>query len=358
LKESSSVARLAGGGAVVVWTSGNSLMVQQLDQSGSAIGSPQIVGTVEAADAGVHSTFSVAGTAEGGWVVAWASSDNTMEFRKYDSSGRPTSGETSPYAGAFGQILSVDVQAFADTGIAIAWSARPVSASDTPRAYVQKFTGLANFTNLPGAQTDVHIVPLPNNEMLAAWIQASPDNTTFSIAIQRFDVMLKAIGTPEQLLQTQPLTGSGPADLAITSRADGTTLIAWAMGSTVSWQIVGADGAPGAGGNTSVDASMVVETIKAVPSASGFTLIAESTSASNRGTTGTINVFAIEAAGNLLSSSSLGQRTLWTVSPTTGDSCGPSPSGVAAGGGMDGRYVLAYESCTGQQSSQLQVLAP
>jgi hypothetical protein len=128
--------------------------------------------------------------------------------------------------------------------------------------------------------------------------------------------------------------------------------------SDVWWQMVDANGAPiGAVGSARIRLSDIVDMIEAVPSAAGFTLVVESTFAYSRGATATIVLVDIDSQGTWLGNTEIGPRTLSAVSPTTGAHCGTAPAGVAAAGGADGRYVLAYESCSGQDTAQVEVLA-
>jgi hypothetical protein len=66
-------------------------------------------------------------------------------------------------------------------------------------------------------------------------------------------------------------------------------------------------------------------------------------------------VLTLNASGALSDRIELGSRLLWSVNLTTGAACGPAAPGVVATGGLDGRYLLAYESCA--TGATLEVLA-
>ena len=84
------VSRLAGGGAVIAWVSGNSLVARQLDASGQPTGQQQSVAGLAQSDGG----FAVAGLTGGDWVIAWADQPTpcntarcTIQTRRFSATG-------------------------------------------------------------------------------------------------------------------------------------------------------------------------------------------------------------------------------------------------------------------------------
>jgi hypothetical protein len=245
----------------------------------------------------------------------------------------------------------------------IGWIASD-DAGAAPHAFVRRFGtdgspagARVSVGNSANEQLDLQFTALPDGSFLVAWAQRNAGGT-FDVLARRFDAALNPLGA-EQTLQASANSFTHMA-LAVASRPDGTTLVAWTPPSysDVWWQLLDAHGAPIGGlGSARIRLSDIVDTIDAVPSASGFTLVVESTLGYSRGANGTIVLVDVDATGVWLGNTEVGARTLRSVSPTTGAWCGTAPSGVAAAGGPDGRYMLAYESCSGQNLAQVEVLA-
>jgi hypothetical protein len=352
-KQAAASSRLTSGGAVVAWSNGSELVLQRIDATGNPVGSVQSVGTLAATDFQVNSNFAVAATADGGWVVAWASSEQMLQFRRYDSSGSPLGSATAVDPAAFAQVTTVQIESLAGGGFVIGWTAREGSTTAQTRGFLRLFTAegaaigdRSALSSSPGEQSSLALTVLPDGTFLAAWVQGDASGTLPLAVVRRFDAALNPLGseTTWGLLASPP---NAPSHVAAVSHANGTTLVAWGQNSDVHWQLVGTDGvAVGPIGSAAVQLSNIVDTIEVVPAASGFTVVVGSTFASNRTSTGSVTVLELDAAGVLSGRSELGTRPLWSANPFTGVGCGPAATGVAVTGGADGRYLLAYESCS------------
>jgi hypothetical protein len=357
-----SAARLAGGGSVVAWVSGTSVLVQRMDAGGNAVGAAQTVGAVLMGDFDVSTRQSVVATPDGGWLIAWISPDRTVLFRRYDASGAPGAEAARVDATAYTKAFSIQARALADGGFVVAWAA--AEGTNPSRAWLRRFsaagtalTDRLGVSNSAAPQSAVQITPLADGNFLGAWVQGNPDGTE-SLLARRLDSALNSAG-PEQVVQAAGL----PIDprihryslLGAASLSQGAALFAWAYydgpSLQVRWQLLDANGAPTIASASSASANItlnrLIDSVQAIPSATGFRIVAESNFAYSRGTNGYTTVLEIGAGGELLGNTET-PRILWTGSETTGAGCGgPNQPGVAAAGGEDGHYLLAYATCAG-----------
>jgi hypothetical protein len=360
-KRGTAVTRLAGGGAAVAWLTGDGLFVQRLDASGQPSGSAIEATTVTSPEGRNGARFSIAGTADGGWVLAWATSASPLQFRRYDASGAPLGDAVQVDAGASTGVSDVQVRALSDGSFVVAWSAGDAT---NRTALARKFSasgatlgGVVALSSAVGPHFDANVTALPNGTFLAAWLQGKgsqdgAQGTAATIGVRHLDAALNPVDAE------QSIAAFDASELSMVSLADGTTLVAWGslMDGVVHWQGLDNSGAPIL--STAYTAQFdpfqyLVDAIEVVPAAGGFTVVVESTLGWNRGQQGRIAVLAIDAAGTLTSRSDLGERTLALVSTTTATTCGWQSSGVAAAGGEDGRYVIAYDVCAAQGSQGL-----
>lgn len=356
-----SAARLTGGGSVVAWVEGTaSVQVQRLDAAGQPAGAAQTVGAVFTGDNDVSTRLSVVATADGGWLVAWVSADRTVLVRRYDASGAADAGATPVDGTAFTKVLGLQARGLADGGFVVAWVA--AEGAGPARAFLRRFgaagagvTDRLVVSDAAGPQTAVQITPMPDGQFLAAWVQGNPDGTE-SLLARRLDAVLKGVG-PEHVLQAAGLQPDprihrygllGAASLS--SRA---ALFAWAYydgpSLQVRWQLLDASGTPTipSTGTAQVDIplSRLLDSVEVIPAAAGFRIVAESTFANYRSTEAYTTLLEIGGAGELLGSTET-TRSLSSIAATTGAGCGgPGKPGVAASGGEDGHYLLAYATC-------------
>jgi hypothetical protein len=355
----SSAARLTGGGSVVAWAAGTSLLVQRLDADGHAVGAAQTAGTVLMGDSDVSTRLSVVATADGGWLLAWIAADHSVLFRRYDASGTPVADAASADATAYTKVLGIQARALADGGFVVAW----VGAEGTSpsRAYLRRFsaagsavTARTSASNSAGAQSALQITPMPDGSFLAAWVQSTPDGMETLLA-RRLDAALNAAG-PEQLLQP-----AGPQPSALFHRysllgaaslSQGAALFAWAYYDGSSFQVrsqlfdaLGIAIPSSSPATANLLADRFLDSLEVIPAGTGFRIVAEFNFATNRLNEAHTMILEIGRAGELLHSTE-SLRIMFSINPTTGFGCtGPPEPGVAAGGGEDGQYLLAYATC-------------
>jgi hypothetical protein len=364
-----SAARLTGGGSVVAWVSGTSVVVQRIDAEGHAVDAAQTVGAVLMGDYDVSTRHSVAATADGGWLIAWISPDRSVLFRRYDASGAAV-GDAAPVDGtAYTTAFTIQARALADGGFVVAWAA--AEGTSPSRAYLRRFsaagaalTDRLGVSNSAGAQSAVQITPLADGNFLGAWVQGNPDGTE-SLLARRLDAALNGAG-PEQVVQPAGAQMDPRIHryslLGATSVSQGAALFAWAYydgwSLQVRWQLVDALGTStipsSSSGSANIPLSRLLDSVQAIPAATGFRIVAESNFGYSRGSTGYTTLLEIGPSGELLGNTET-SRILWTGSETTGTRCGgPTQPGVAAAGGEDGHYLLAYATCAGLPPPPLQ----
>ena len=329
---------------MVAWRSGSALLAQQLDAAGNAVGSTQSVGTVAAGRA----NFSVAPLASGGWVVVWAGADQSLQARRYSQNAAPVEDATPDDAAVFAQVSSVQVKGLVDGGFVVAWSGQDGGG---PQVFARRFASggaaagdrmsLATAGNI---RSDVNILPLSDGGFFAAWVQANA--TAVNIVTRRLDADL------QPLAAERPLDASAQTlvfDAAATVLPNGRIALAWTQPGInnadpqVRWQLLDANGVPqGTPGQALF--LPVVDAVEAVPAATGFTVLVASSTAFSRGTNARITALPVNEDGVATSSTVVQERSLASVSATTGARTGPASPGFGAGGGPDGRYVMAYEN--------------
>ncbi|MBK6009191.1 hypothetical protein JJB11_24090 [Ramlibacter ginsenosidimutans] len=360
-KNLTSTARLTGGGSVVAWVAGTSLLVQPLDAEGDAVGAAQAAGTVLMGDPDVSTRLSVVATADGGWLLAWIAADHSVLFRRYAASGAPVAAAASADATAYTKTLGIQARALADGGFVVAWVAS--EGASPPRAHLRRFsaagtavTARVGLSNSAGAQAALQVTPMPDGNFLAAWVQRNPDGME-SVLARRLDAALDAAG-PEQLLQPAGLQPSGGLHryslLGAASLSRGAALFAWAYydggpSLQVRWQLFDALGTPATSSSSPASASFrndsFLDSVQVIPAATGFRIVAESNLTNYRTTEAYTTILEIGGAGELLDSTET-TRTLSLVNVVSGTGCsGPTQPGVAVGGGEDGHYLLAYAVC-------------
>lgn len=356
-----SAARLTGSGSVVAWVAESTVRLQRLDAQGRAAGGAQSVGAVLLGDADVSTRVSVAATADGGALVAWIAPDRTVLFRRYDAAAAPIAAATRVDAAAFTKVLGIQARGLADGGFVVAWVA--AEGAGPARAFLRRFdvagaavTDRLGVSDAVGAQTAVQVTPMPNGQFLAAWVQGNPDGTE-SLLARGLDAALHGAG-PEQVLQGPGLQAEPRIHryslLGAASLSQGAALFAWASYDArslqVRWQLLDAAGTPTIPSTRTAQVDIplnrFMDSVEVIPGAAGFRIVAESNFSNYRLIEGYTTLVEVDGAGELLRSTE-STRTLWNIGATTGAGCSaPGQPGVAASGGEDGHYLLAYATCT------------
>ena len=233
---------LADGGWLVSWVSngqdgeGYGVYMQRYDALGHAIGDETQVNTVTASQ---QSDQSIAGLADGGWVVTWESypqdGDGYGIFQqRYDSSGAAIGGETQVNTYAAGNQYLSSVTALSDGGWLVTWASAGSTGTDASSLSIQQqrydSDGIAvgNETQVntytTSDQTEPAVTTLADGGWLVTWQSYGADGDSYGIFQQRYDANGGAVGAETQV--NGYATGS-QADPVVTALADGGWVVAW-----------------------------------------------------------------------------------------------------------------------------------
>ncbi len=295
----------------------------------------------------------------------WVDANQQLQLRQYDAAG-PLAGSAAVLdTGSFTQVTGVQALARSDGGFVLAWSGRETTTG-VQAAFLRRFNAAGAgegsaiaVSSLAGEKSDLRISVRPDGTLLAAWVQGNADGSAFRVLARPFDAALNPLD-PVLVVGAEAPGDTRPIELSVSSDASGSTLVAWAVQSLgeVRWQVLsGGGGLIGAAGATSFPRNALIDTVEAVQGSGSFRVVVESTVGFSRGTNGFGTVLTVDAAGTLAARDELGQRALFTVSATTGATCGNAAAGIAATGGADGRYLLAYEACAAQGTAAVNLLA-
>jgi len=356
------VARLAGGGSAVAWISGHTLMAQVLDASGQRVGdATAIAGLFTQAP---QWPFAVGALAGGGFVVAWLDETHpeldmtqfgtpyTLQFARLGPQGELLQGSTQ-IGGLLGRFDPwLQVVGRADGGFVIASSTASMAVIQPLDAGAVFFdaqgqpTGQGLTVSQAGDDTQLNLVALADGSWLAAWV-GLVEGASGSVVRFRH---LAADGTP---LDAAPVAvpasaQAGALQLRAVLLADGDVALAWKSllngTTTLGWQQVQAGGSLLGTPGSLVEQRQVSGLALAPQAGPGFSLFYGVLNASNRGESAQVVDLTLDGQGALLAQGTLASRLLWTVSPTTGATTGPSGGSFGLGAGADGHFVLATEA--------------
>ena len=343
------VSRLSGGGAVIAWVSGKSLVARQLDASGQPTGQQQSVAGLAQSDGG----FAVAGLTGGDWVIAWADQTTpcntarcTIQTRRFSATGALGKDTTLVVPNGYATIdPHLQVKAMPDGGYVIAWSGLFTSVS---LASYQRFAADGSAMGDPvfvasnqqgDSDSKLKILPLVDGTIFAVWKrQGFGPTSTNRFFVRHFSAIGVGLGGETQL--TVP-PSDFPLDVTATLLANGNIGVAWATNgpSIVRWQVVDPNGNPvGAMGTLSWGPS--IDAIDSAAGPQGFLVFFQVSTDYNRGTNAQVTQLSIDNSGT----STVVNRSLFSVSPTTGAQTGPAGAGFSIAGASDGHYVAAFET--------------
>lgn len=357
------VARLRGGGSVVVWGSGPALMAQRADSSGAVVGSPIALGAASSQDIPYAS---VAATADGGFVVAVVVADSVpasdqdtvqaVQVRRFSADGT-LQFDVRVNDGHFNGVGSTPViRAAADGGFVVAWIAR--SAYKGPvAAYLQRLGPDGSRRGSPVAMATLPLVAqltpvlLADGSLLALSLQLDDgpaSDQRWAIHAQRFGADLTPLSGDTRLdVWTQ--VENFPFDAA--RLANGNVALAWVANAgpgvyRIQSTVLSTAGTPVAGIDSYEWPFSIwqVDHVGVAALGDGFGVAWEALEGYNRGTVGelwfqrhTADGATAEAPVKLTGLSTL------SVSPTTGASSHAWP-GFTIDGGADGHFVAGFQS--------------
>lgn len=338
------VARLAGGGSVVLWVEGQEIHGRRADAGGAFIGDEFVVNPGYGRALG---QMAVAPTADGGFVVAWVmetelpftqfSSVQTIQARRYDAAA--TLAWEARATGTFHSVSGIRIEPAGD-GFLLGWIARPfLTAPD--EAWLGRIAANGSQVGdqvpvaVPGGGADeaIGIAPLPNGNLVAVWRRRSLDTGVRTMFMRHFAGDLNPLA-PAVALPGAMATTAFPVDAE--GLPDGNVAIAW--GSTgqntrpfVSTAVFTPAGVPVSSVQSEVN-ELPVSDLGVVPLGAGYGVAWQVVRLGPAGNTASQFLWRLGPRGAPLAApEGLGTRTI-----------SADGSGADFAGGADGRVVLAY----------------
>lgn len=355
------VAGLDGGGAVVVWASGDELLAQRLDAAGARIGGPLRVNDHLPSDP--PGLFDVAALADGGFVVVWSAPTNfvitpggleyTVQSRRYSRAGESVAAGRVSQTDWHTMGSALSVAATPDGGHAVGWSAKPVRTAPL-FAYLQRFAADGSprgpevgISPIGADQQDVSLNALPNGNIVASWVQASAGAPpqTWSLYTRPFSVDSAPLGAPWQV-PTDSASAATALDHDAAALADGNVALAWqvetATGGAELRYLVTAPAGGAVGGLGRVAWDFPISGVETVAAGAGFVALWQTVRGWNRGVNVSLSSQVVAADGTaLLLTPEVDLRATSTVSPTTGLASNAG-TGFAASAVEGGQFVAAF----------------
>jgi len=252
-----SVAALADGGFVVTWHSngqdgsGAGVYAQRYDSAGNAVGGEFQVNTYEA---GGQEQSSVAALADGGFIVIWTSygqNDGDITAQRYDAAGNAVGGEFQVNSYTFTEQLMPSIAVLSDGGYVIAWTSFEQDGSDYG-IHAQRYDAAGNpvgsefqvnsYTS--SDQFDTSIAALADGGFVVTWTSDGQDGSGYGIYGQRYDAAGNAVGSE---FHVSTYTDSNQHDSSVAALDNGGFIVTWASvqdgsGAGVYAQVYDADG--------------------------------------------------------------------------------------------------------------------
>jgi hypothetical protein len=367
------IARLAGGGNVVLWTAHGStarssrLMARLSDPAGNFTGEPFVV--QEEVDA--VAKVAVAAAPDGGFLVAWSGFDleavtpaaivQNLQVRRYSADG-VAQGTARLVQQAYYDVQDLVVEPVAG-GYVVGWSSSegrtapswghlqrlgPAGELAGARVDLQPDSG-------PAEQRQLSVVPLPDGTVAAVWEHSSLSTAErpFAIAMRRFDANLQPLEGPTLLAGSEQA-----AFFRLSAAAAGSSLaIAWAPAVPTLQQelriTVVAPGASSVGPVVTVNPVFIVSALRVLPLGAGeFGVAWQETQDYPRGTNALLYLQRHDATLTASTAPSrIHTRALAWVSEITGNGVRAGPA-IALAAGADGHLVATYQQADATQPNQ------
>jgi Cadherin domain len=232
------VAALPSGGFVVTWEtadaaqdgSGTALKGQLFDSAGAKVGAEFRINALATAN---QQQPAIAGTADGGFVVAWHTTDTSQDgsswavkAQKFSASGTAVGAEFLVNTVAIGAQYNVDVAALSSGGYVVTWQTGNASDAEI-YARVYKADGTAAGAQFlvsddHGSQTEGRVAGLTGGGFAVAWMTS--DTSGLGVRGAVFDSNSVKIGTEFAVNTSQSGNQIFPDVVALT---DGNFVVAW-----------------------------------------------------------------------------------------------------------------------------------
>jgi Ca2+-binding RTX toxin-like protein len=237
---------LEDGGYVVTWANDDpasadphlGIVAQRFDAQDSKLGSQFLVNT---RTQGVQIRPSIEAFADGGFIIAWAStdpaigdSDRGISGQRFDSAGDRVGGEFLINTATSGLQFVPEIGRLADGGFVVAWSspdpANPAFLANAPRA--QRFDGAGNAVGgevvvnqfSPGFLFALDVAGLADGGYVVTWLSSASEHGNTVIAGRRFAAEGNPLGG-EFIVSTHSPGGVGEPTVAALD--DGGFVVTW-----------------------------------------------------------------------------------------------------------------------------------
>ncbi|CAN7188616.1 calcium-binding protein [Rhizobium sp. LjRoot254] len=224
-----SIAALSGGGWVVTWHSykigsGEDIYQQRYNEAGAAVGSETRVNSFTTSD---QKFSSVTALADGGWVVAWESSNQDGGSRgiyqqRYDASGATDGVETQVNTYTTGLQYLPSITALGDGGWLVVWNSNDQDGNDGG-VYQQRYdadgeaSGSETLVNLytTGEQYSTLVAALEDGSWVVTWFSDDQDGSSLGVYQRHYAPDRIGTSAAETLSGTswsETLSGASGAD--------------------------------------------------------------------------------------------------------------------------------------------------
>jgi hypothetical protein len=234
-----STTALSDGGWVVTWSSngfdgnGTGISQQRYDADGAAVGTETVVNTYTTSS---QTEPSIAALSVGGWVVTWESagqdgSDGGIYQQRYNQAGAAVGSETRVNTfTTLGQEFS-SITALADGGWVVAWESSNQDGS-SGGIFLQRYdaSGATDgvetraTTHTTGAQGEPSITALADGGWLVVWNSLGQDGSSNGVYQQRYDADGEASGG-ETLVNLY--TTDEQYSISVAALEDGSWVVTW-----------------------------------------------------------------------------------------------------------------------------------
>ena len=234
------ITALVDGGYVATWMSyqdgiGGGIFAQRYDVSGVALGAETKINTTALRD---WSYPVAAAMADGGYVISWESNNlwygsYDVYAQRYDATGLAIGAETIVNSNRAGYQHLSAITALSDGGYVVAWQSSEQDGSGYG-VYAQRYAATGEPVNgetrinaLTGDdQSEPAVSALADGGYVVAWLSSTLDRSQSNIYVQRYDKDSIAVGGETQVNQAN--TGSGRyLPPKISMLADGGYLVVW-----------------------------------------------------------------------------------------------------------------------------------
>jgi hypothetical protein len=359
------VARLTGGGNVVLWASGSEIHGRLTDAAGVSTGDVFVVNPGYTRSL---RSMAVAPATDGGFVIAWTyettqpfnpETVTVVQARRYDAEGSPLWEEHA--TGSFHNLDGIRIEAAGD-GFLLGWTGG-IASTEPDEAWLGRISaegaqvGDQRPVGVPGSGPDevVGIAPLADGTIVAVWRHRTSSTGSHTMYMRQLTADLEPLTSPVAL-PGFPSRTAFPIDAE--GLVDGNVAIAWgATGENSRPYVTTAVFTP-----AGVPVSTVQADVTELPPSDlqvlslgngGYAVAWQVVRAGSRETSVSQFLWRFSLAGAPAGlPEGLGTRLTYWVSPTTGEFV-DAGSGTDFDAGPDGHYIVAYHQANTRADTYL-----